>query len=231
MKPYYQDEAVTLYHGDCREIIPALGTVDAIVSDPPYGVAMRRGDSRNCDPVHGDDAPFDPTHLLALNVPTVLFGGNNFTDRLPVSRGWLVWDKTHHDKSQHSQAELAWTNCVNTIRIHREAYHGFMRKKDGWLHPTQKPVELFQWILGMLPNAALILDPYMGSGPLPVAAKNMGRKALGIDIEERYCEVAARRLSQNVLDLKGFCTNCPRGFICAMHGCIARDTNLTPGTA
>ena len=207
--PYYQDEYVTLYHGDCRDVLQEQDCQErfeeamAIVTDPPYGVSMKRGDSRNRDRVAGDGEPFDPAFLLAWDVPTVLFGANNFADRLPTSTGWLVWDKTFPDMAHHSQVELAWTNCVRTIRIWREAYHGFMRAKDGWLHPTQKPVELFQWILAKLPPTRLVVDPFMGSGSCIVAAKNLGIKSIGIDIDERYCEATAQRLSQSVLDFGG----------------------------
>ena len=205
MKPYYDDGRVTIYNADCRDVLPSLADVGLVLADPPYGVALRRGDGRNNARVHDDDAPFDPSHLLALGVPMALWGANAYADRLPASVGWLVWDKYHHEKSQHSQAEIAWTNFVKGIRIHREAYHGFMRKRDGWLHPTQKPVGLFKWILSLAwtPTEGIVVDPYMGSGPAVIAAKEFGRRVVGIEIDERYCEVAAKRLSQEVLDLGG----------------------------
>ena len=151
MTPYYQDSAVTIYHGDCLDILP------------------------------------------------IVWGGNNFCDQLPRSTGWLVWDKTNGEKCEHSQAELAWTNIVRTIRIHRENYSGFMRARDGWFHQHQKPVGLMKWCLRWINETATIVDPYMGSGPVLIAAKDIGRKAIGIEIEERYCEIAAKRMSQEVL--------------------------------
>jgi len=199
MKPYYQHKGMTIYHGDCREILPVLGGFELVIADPPYGVAINRGDGKLTGRlVHGDEEMFDPSHLLALERPMVLFGANAYAERLPASTGWLVWDKYHHEKSQHSQAELAWTNFVRGIRVHREAYHGFMRKRDGWFHPTQKPVGLFQWILELhwTPPGA-VLDPYMGSGPVLLAAYRCGRSAIGIEIEEHFCEIAAQRLAKS----------------------------------
>ena len=200
MTPYYQDAAVTLYHGDCREILPELERPSIVVADPPYGVSMLRGDSKVRSIIHGDGDPFDPAHLLGLDVPTVIFGANQFARLLPVSGGWIVWDKTFPDSARFSQAELAWTNYLSTVRIYREAYHGFMRQRDGWHHPTQKPVKLFTWILEAAPPG-LVVDPYCGSGPVLIAAKDLGRRAIGIEIEERYCEIAAKRCSQEVLPL------------------------------
>jgi site-specific DNA-methyltransferase (adenine-specific) len=203
MQPYYDTEGITIYHADCRDVLPTLERPSVIIADPPYGVASRRGDGKIRRPVAGDDVTFDPQHLLDLDVPTVLFGANNFASLLPDTRGWLIWDKTFPECAEQSQAELAWTNFVAGIRTHREAYHGFMRKRDGWLHPTQKPVGLFRWILGLrwTPQRDPVVDPYMGSGPVLVAAKSMGFRGIGIEIEERYCEIAANRLRQMVLPL------------------------------
>jgi site-specific DNA-methyltransferase (adenine-specific) len=202
--PYYEQDGITIYHGDCREILPALARPAVVVADPPYGVAMVRGDSKVRRAVAGDAEPFDPAHLLALCVPLVLFGANAYADKLPASVGWLVWDKTFPEMAHHSQCELAWTNYVKGVRIHREAYHGFMRQRDGWFHPTQKPVELFQWILNLRwTPPGLVVDPYMGSGPALIAAKNLARPAIGIEVDERYCEITARRLSQTALDFGG----------------------------
>jgi site-specific DNA-methyltransferase (adenine-specific) len=203
MTPYYQDDAVTIFHGDCREILPRLEPVDLVLTDPPYGVSHDKASAtrryKNRDKIVGDDVPSDLSCLP--EVKKIIWGGNNFCDQLPRSTGWLVWHKWHPPESQHSQAELAWTNVVKTIRHYSEAYHGFMRAKDGWLHPTQKPIGLMKWCLSFAPEAMLLCDPFMGSGPVLVAAKDLGRKAIGIEIEEKYCEIAARRMSQEVLAL------------------------------
>ena len=156
-------------------------------------------------PVHGDDRPFDPAHLLTFD-RLVLFGANHYSDRLPVSGGWLVWDKTGGGRgpdNSFADVELAWTNLRKTPCIRHHLWKGLVRDSeagDRVLHPTQKPVALMQWILTEWTVAGdLILDPYAGSGPTLLAAKNLGRRAIGIEIEERYCDSAAKRLSQETM--------------------------------
>ena len=182
-----------LWLGDCFEILPSLPKVDACVTDPPYGVnhCGNAGRRAKLDAViSGDAAP--PLLESFLHWPCIFWGGNNFD--LPRSTGWLVWFKHHPDGSQHSQAELAWTNVVRTIRHYSEAYHGFMRQRDGWFHPTQKPPKLMEWCLGFVPDAETILDPFMGSGTTGVACAKLGRKFIGIEIEPRYFEIACKRI-------------------------------------
>lgn len=221
MTPYYKDDAVTIYHGDSREVVPTL-TFDCIVTDPPYGInvgtnyAQRgRGGVARCNdfpPIHGDDAPFDPAWMLALNVPTVLFGGNHFGDALPSSPSWIVWDKLDGLTSKReigfndqADAELIWTNLGGPVRIMRQRWMGAMKSgreaRVRRVHPTQKPIELMARIVGM--TTGIVLDPYMGSGTTIVAASELGRRCIGIEYEERYCEIAAKRLSQGALDLGG----------------------------
>ena len=187
-----------LYLGDCLEILPTLGKVDAVVTDPPYGVSVSRGDGKiglgNNARIAGDIKPPDISWIAKY--PAIIWGGNNFCDQVPRSTGWLVWFKYHSEKSEHSQAEIAWTNCVRTIRHYSEAYHGFMRANDGWNHPTQKPPRLMQWCLGFLPNAEVILDPFMGSGTTGVACAKLGRRFIGIEIEPKYFDIACRRIEE-----------------------------------
>jgi site-specific DNA-methyltransferase (adenine-specific)/modification methylase len=186
----------TLYLGDCSEILPTLPKVDAVVTDPPYGVghnkasAVRRYKVR--DEIQNDAEP--PFVGWMASYPAVIWGGNNFCDQLPRSTGWLVWFKHHPDQSRHSQAELAWTNCVRTVRHYSEAYHGFMRERDGWFHPTQKPPGLMRWCAEF--TSGTVLDPYMGSGTTGVACAQLGRKFIGIEIEPRYFDIACRRIEQ-----------------------------------
>ncbi len=212
MKPYYDHKGITIYHGDCREVLPTLEPVDLVLTDPPYGINLPtnfRSRGRGClaqcqdyPPVYGDDKPFDPTFLLSLNVPTILWGANYYTKHLPDVSGWLVWDKLRPDGIDQADAELAWTNCVKGVRVFRWLWHGCMRAgNDSLVHPTQKPEALMRWVLSLkwVP-AGIVFDPFMGGGTTLRAAKDLGRKAIGIEIEEKYCEIAARRLDQEVLD-------------------------------
>ena len=187
---------VTLYLGDCLDILPTLGKVDAIVTDPPYGVAMIRGDSKVRAGIFGDDGIVDVRWMA--DYPAIIWGGNNFCDQLPRSTGWLVWYRYFPGMAQHSQAELAWTNVVRTIRHHSEAYHGFMRQRDGWFHPTQKPIGLMRWCIELcrLPPKAIILDPYMGSGTVGIAAVELGYRFIGIEIDPTYYAIAQRRIAE-----------------------------------
>lgn len=211
--PYYDEDGVTIYHGDCRDILPLLPKVDLVLTDPPYGInhptnyrERGRGNLAICrdyPPIYSDDKPFCPLQLLALDVPTVLWGANYYADKLPVSSGWLVWDKERPEDLDQATCELAWTNYVKGVRRFRFMWNGMLRATHEPLeHPTQKPVELIKWIFGLRwTPSGTILDPFMGSGTTLRAAKDLGRKAIGIEIEERYCEIAVRRLAQSVLPL------------------------------
>jgi len=209
IKPYYQDDLITLYHGDCQAIISEL-SFDVIVSDPPYGIDYDpqspkfESTTESHEAIHGDAEPFNPAHLLALGKPTVLWGGNCFASQLPDHSGWLAWDKVTSNgmKLRIAEAEFAWTNCVNRTQVFRHLWSGAYRasERKSFVHPTQKPVSLMMWVLGLVPPG-LVLDPYMGSGPTMEAALKLGRRGIGIEIEERYCEIAVKRLSQGVFDL------------------------------
>ena len=214
MTPYYADDLVTIYHGDCREMdLSALG-VDVIVTDPPYGMAYQHGARKgghrfgmDGESIVGDAEPFDPRHLLAVGLPTLLWGANHYADRLPSSKGWLVWDKRDGTASNdQSDAEMAWTNFLTVTRAFSARWSGAHRtgreQAEGRWHVNQKPVALMAWCMALAPSGA-VLDAYAGSGSTLVAAKEAGRKSIGIEIEERYCEIAATRCSQEVLGLVG----------------------------
>ena len=212
-RPYYSDDAVTIYHGDCRELLPFIGPVDLVLTDPPYGlqenahrVASRTKLAATTDygDFSWDTAPADDDLIrltMAAGKHAVIWGGNYFT--VPPSRGWLVWDKLN--SGNFADCELAWTNLPTSVRIKRFMWNGMIRDGEARrvprVHPAQKPVEVMRWCLEFVPDAQTILDPFMGSGTTLRAAKDLGRRAIGIEIEERYCEIAAKRMSQTVMAL------------------------------
>lgn len=223
VEPYYDEAGITIYHGDCREVLPSLTVVpDLVLTDPPYGIGyvlspcvvgqeksdhgsrrVRRGGK---PPVVGDDAPFDPRHLLAYP-RLILFGANYYSDKLPMHGGWIVWDKTGGGRgpdNTFTDVELAWTNVAKSPQIIHHLWKGLVRDSetgDTTLHPTQKPVALMRQLIAEFSKPGdLILDPYMGSGPVARAAKDLGRRYVGIEVVEAYCEIAATRLAQGVLD-------------------------------
>lgn len=152
-------EGVTLYLGDCREILPTLGKVDAVVTDPPYGIAYKPlrgsngskmwGDATVC----GDDAPFDPTPLLG-HPAVILWGANNFAARLPDSNGWLIWDKCPRGPRVgfiYSHCEMAWTNFLGRTQKFALEWEGSARNGEPFVHPTQKSVDLMRWCIELIP--------------------------------------------------------------------------------
>lgn len=213
MTPFYQDEYVTLFNADWLEVYKSnvLGlNFDpnwSVVTDPPYGKneATNRGsrgrgnmtDSLDFAPVYGDNQPFIPDPWVGFK-HTILWGANWYADRLPVSSSWLVWDKREGIRSDdNADCELAWSNLGGPARLFRHYWKGAIKaseKTQTRVHPTQKPVALMKWCIELLKDPVLILDPFAGSGPTLVAAKQLGLKAIGIEIETQYCEVIAHRL-------------------------------------
>lgn len=223
MKPYYQDDLVTIYHGDCRELLAdSFPKAGLVLSDPPYGGGLAvdyanrfknkagkwwnnpdRSRQRRHVPVHGDDAPFDPAVLLAIPAKArVLWGANWYASRLPDRGGWWVWDKrkgrrdVSAAKWPMSDVELAWTSIGKGARIFRHTWFGLIRdsERGEHHHPTQKPVALMRWCIELSKTTGTVVDPFMGSGATLVAAKELGRQSIGVEIEERYCEIAANRV-------------------------------------
>ena len=213
--PYYQDDAVTIYHGDCREILPQLARFDLLLTDPPYGINAEQfratlPDSKgDCfiDKISGDHSTELAEFIidwLPVDHPAVVWGANNFPELLPHKGRWLCWDKRltePADKMLGSAFELAWENRKSGFDAMLRVLHGGVVNADGGkrFHPTQKPVTLFRKVLGRYAKAETVLDPFAGSCTTGVAAKLEGRKATLIELEERYCEIGANRLSQGVL--------------------------------
>lgn len=212
MKPYYEDRLVRLYHADCRDLLPLLGrNYDLMLTDPPYEMDYQHGARKggvlwgmDAERTEGDDVPFDPSHLFGVASNMIVWGGNHFASRLPDSRGWLVWLKRDPDGKDQSEAELAWTDFLTTVRTFRRQWDGSVRggreQGEGRVHVNQKPVALMAWCLAQLPLTKRVIDPYTGSGATLIACKEAGIQAVGIEKVERNCAITASRLSQECLD-------------------------------
>lgn len=197
----------TLYHGDCRELLPTLPKVDAVVTDPPYGIGYSHGKgggklarSTKFDdhPIFGDDEPFDPSPWL--NFPkVVLFGANHFASKLPDSAFWLIWDKRDGISSNdQADAEMAWVKGKGQARVIRHLWSGMLKASERGqerVHPTQKPVIVMEWVLKTAQIGGLVLDPYMGSGTTGIACVNNGLPFIGIEFERRYFDIACERIA------------------------------------
>ena len=212
--------AARLILGDCRDILPVLPKVDACVTDPPYGIgadkaaaeaakqrmaaeARPKGERTRAGrgwTYYGEtnwDQDRPDSEIFAIILKTgkvqIIWGGNYFTDLLPPTMRWLVWDKGQRDFSL-ADCEFAWCSEQKAARIF--SYPRALALQDGKEHPTQKPIALMKWCIDFLPDCQTILDPFMGSGTTGVAAVQMGRDFIGIEREERYFEIACRRIEE-----------------------------------
>lgn len=198
----------TLYLGDCRDILPTLGPVDAVVTDPPYGIgeAKARNESRSnlakSRDYGSDEWDNEPVsaELMALvraaGRHQIIFGGNYYA--LPATSCWLVWDKLNGE-NDFADCELAWTNLPKAVRRIRYLWHGMLRAngEERGDHPTQKPVGVMAWSLNQLPSGTrAIIDPFMGSGTTGVACALAGFTFTGIERETRYFDAACRRIEE-----------------------------------
>jgi len=200
----------TLYLADCMDVLPTLGKVDAVVTDPPYGInygklMKGKGDGnggldKNRWKDYGDfdwdaDRPAREVfnEILGCSQFQIIWGGNYFSDYLPPSMQWLIWDKCQ--TFSLADFEMAWCSQRKAARIFR--YSRPEALADGRHHPTQKPIQLMQWCMEQLPKSCqTILDPFMGSGTTGVACVKMGRKFIGIEREPEYFEIACRRIRE-----------------------------------
>ena len=215
-EPWERKEVIgdcTLYLGDCREVMPELGKVDAVVTDPPYGIGADKGKKaaarafngsapiptrhypeNNWDKSRPDRAVFDA--ILAGAQSHIIWGGNYFADWLPAKGRWLWWDKCQTMPS-YGDGELAWTSLdATTPKKFTLANNKLFAQRAERFHPTQKPVALMEWCLGFLPKAETILDPFMGSGTTLVACAKMGREGIGIELDPDYFDIACRRVEE-----------------------------------
>jgi len=188
----------TLIEADCRDVLPLLGKVDAVVTDPPYGIAsvwkggLKHGwgkakseaELRN-EWDESTPSPETMAAVVACGKEVIIWGGNYF--ELPPSRCWLVWSKPERNFTL-AEAELAWTNRDNVVRV-----LDYNRSDPDRLHPTQKPVGVMRWSIDKT-KGKLVCDPFMGSGTTGVAAVQMGRDFIGIEREATYFDIACKRI-------------------------------------
>ncbi len=190
--------------GDCLAVMQELGRFDAVVTDPPYGIDYGRAGGFSAasgwkqwrgqaewDKARPDRQCFDL--ILSLSDDQIIWGGNYFADMLPPTMRWLMWDKGQRDFTL-ADFEMAWTSQQKAARA--LTYARGKATKDGKQHPTQKPVAVMEWCLGFVPDAASILDPFMGSGTTLVACQRLGRMGTGVEIDPEYFDVACRRVDE-----------------------------------
>jgi site-specific DNA-methyltransferase (adenine-specific) len=208
----------TIIQGDCLEVMKGFAdkSFDLVLTDPPYGIGEAAGKNKSrgllaISKDYGNEAwdnqipsreYFDEMRRVSKN--QIIFGGNYFVEYLENSPCWIVWDKDN-GATNFADCELAWTSFKTAVRRFKFRWQGMLQENMGKhkeirQHPTQKPVELFKWLIEKYTTEGdTILDPFMGSGTTLVAAKYLGRNATGIEISEKYCEIARSRLSQDML--------------------------------
>lgn len=209
-----------LYLGSCHDVIPTITQqIDALISDPPYGIAYSPGGGgggirdkngkrikkrfSGDNLVIGDEAPFNPTHLLNISPITVLWGGNHFADKLPASSCWLIWDKRcGTTTNDFADCEMAWTNMKKPARLINHLWNGMLKDSERGeprVHPTQKPITVMEWCINhaSMPGDT-IFDPYMGSGTTGVAAIKSGRRFIGVEIDPNHYQTAIKRIAEAV---------------------------------
>ena len=206
-----------IIQGDCLEVMKGFAdkSFDLVLTDPPYGIGMARqikptkpsrpstyGSDRKYTTASWDDVKIQEEYfkeIFRVSKEQVIWGGNYYAPYFPVSRGWLFWDKMFDKTSNFSHGELAWTSKDMRLQMFKQSSKAETRGGRDRVHPTQKTVGLMDWCLQLFPDSLTILDPFMGSGTTLVAAKQLGRSATGIEISPEYCEIARKRLEQNIL--------------------------------
>jgi site-specific DNA-methyltransferase (adenine-specific)/modification methylase len=195
----------TLILGDCLEIMPTLDKVDAVVTDPPYGIDYKASQPNSTEykRIANDKVLIDLRRILLFADFCIAFGANNFPEQLPHRGRWLCWDKRTidgaADKMMGSPFELAWANKSSGYDKIVRVLHGGVVNADGGkrVHPTQKPIQvMIEAIRWAAKDAQTILDPFMGSGTTLVACQRLGRNGIGIELDPDYFEIACKRVDE-----------------------------------
>jgi len=225
IEPYYHYDNITIYLGDCIDVLSHLDKSATIITDPPYGTKCSfeknfgktqtdgAGNTRRYWNEYPDQMAWDKERVdrkyfdLMLEFKNqIIWGGNFYTDYLPVNPCWIVWDKDNGSFS-YADCEVAWTSFKGAIRKFKWRWNGMLqehsgRYKEKRFHFTQKPLELMKFCIHFKPDIDYVIDPFMGAGTTLVAAKELRKKAIGIEMQEQYCDIAIERLSQEVLDFE-----------------------------
>lgn len=197
LAPGWASGNLSLYLGDCMDILPSLTGIDAVITDPPYGIGFAAqpttgGRKRGQEAETWDDAPAENVLSLSTLAPLcVIWGGNYYP--LPCTRGWLMWRKPDAPPSM-AHGELAWTNLDQNLRVIDWSIAATNPERVG--HPTQKPVRVMSWSMEQVgvPENALVLDPYMGSGTTAIACIRTGRRFIGIERDPSHFATALARI-------------------------------------
>lgn len=181
----------TLYLGDCAEILPTLGQFDAVVTDPPYGIGIASNPVRQKHEKMDWDNSTPTIDLMDLVLKSgnhaIIWGGNYFN--LPPSQGFFIWDKLQPENFSLAMVEMAWTNIKTPAKMFRQSVTSYSKE-----HPTQKPVNLMEWCISYCKETNTIIDPFMGSGTTGVACVNMKKQFIGIEREQKYFDIACKRI-------------------------------------
>ena len=196
----------TLYNANCEEVMPLISTVDAVVTDPPYGinenhknVARRKNKAKVKDYGEFNWDKVRPTDELISKIRSkakyqAIFGGNYFD--LPPTSCWLIWNKLN-GSCDFADCEMAWTNWNKAIRKFDWLWNGMIRKNnEERFHPTQKPLELMKWVINICPQSNVVFDPFMGSGTTGVACAKLGKKFIGVELDPKYFQIACQRIEK-----------------------------------
>jgi DNA modification methylase len=186
---------IELHHGDCLEVMKSIPdkSIDLILTDPPYGIKISSNPFRQKYEKKDWDN-FTPTkeyfeEIFRVSKNQVIWGGNYFSEFLPPSRGFFIWDKVQPEKFSSAMVEMAWSSKQSPAKMFRQRVTAFKK-----YHPTTKPVNLMEWCLAFFPSAKTILDPFAGSGTTGVACKNLDRNCILIEKEQDYFDIARARI-------------------------------------